>query len=563
MSYRIPQEIPRISFYFQGEILIKSHATNKNLLTPSEYFQSLTYCGFAYYQENEYDRAERILQQALAARRPLDRNGDVPAMVIFQENELKFKAAQCLSRMSATQEAISMLESIPIKQRAAKVNYLHGQLNISRASNNSAVCSLKEVLKEHQLALDVAETLLQMGVTGLEVNSLVVDATHWPHCEWLTKWIEAHYCLAKSQYKQAGAVFQQIRNDVPIQNHQRMMVQIGKCYYYDGSYDAAVTFLESANRLNPQMCGEGLVLLANLYCRENKLVEVEKLTAVPVNLDNYRPEHWFILALRLYFSDRYARIDYFLEKARGSVFLDVEVSLLKSNVYISLQKYDLALMELRGILKTGGHRFELYKNIVEVYTKQGKFKDAAFFASKAGQVLGKSPRTLMLFAKTYDRDPAMQAELKPLLKRIHKMDENYLPALNMLIDEFLKDREYTEALRLLRMQLVVSPTAKLAAKMGEICSKVKEHSEALAFYNMAVRLDPTCQKAINALNNMTMEGKRSAGGDSTDTSAMGGSSVMEKAASGSAGGDIPFDESGSLVQNESLWSDVDGEMNNN
>lgn len=549
--------------YFQGEIIV-----NKNLLTPSETCQTLAYLGHAYYQENEFEKAERILQQALASRRRLDRN-DLPATILFQENELKFKTAQCLSRMSATQEAISMLESIPIKQRAAKVHYLHGQLNISRASNNSAVCSLKEVLKEYQLALDVAETLLQMGVTGLEVNSLIVDATHWPHCEWLTNWIEAHSYLAKSQYKQAVAVFKQLRNDAPIQNHQRMMVQIGKCYYYDGSYVDAVTYLESANRINPQMCGEGLVLLANLYCRENKLAEVEKLTAVPVNLDDYRPEHWFILALRLYFSDRYARVDYFLEKARGkSVFLDVEVSLLKSNVYISLQKYDQALMELRGILTTGGHRFELYKNFVEVYTKQGKFKDAAFFASKAGQVLGKSPRTLMLFAKTYDRDPAMQAELKPLLKRIHKMDENYLPALNMLIDEFLKDREYVEALRLLRIQLAVFPTAKLAAKMGEICSKVKEHSEALAFYNMAVRLDPTCQKAINALNNMTVEGKRGAGsGDSAETSAMGGgSSVMEKTGSGGGSsviGDIPFDDSGSLAQNDSMWSDVDGEMNNN
>lgn len=562
---------------FQGEIILRSSVRNTFLLTPSEYYQTLVYLAHSYYLDSEYELAEGLFRQALAARRLLER-ADLPASlpVICEENELKYKAAQCLAQLNHTQEAIAIIQSIPTKQRSSKVHYLYAQLNKGRASS-AAVLALKEVLKEHQLALDVAEQLLELGVSGLEVNSLVVDATHLPQCaDWLANWIEGHAFLSTNNYKSAVNVFKQIKNDSPIQNHHRMLVQIGKCYFYDGSYDLALRYLERANTECPQVCGEGLILLANLLCRENRLADLERLTAATVNVNDYRHEHWFILALRLYYSDRYERVDYFLEKARGkSTFLDVEVSLLKVTVYIAFQKFDQALMELRSIMKSAEHRFELYKHFVEVYVKKGKPKDAEFYASMAAQALGKTPRTLMLYVKSHEGDPAMYTQYKAWLWRIHKMDENYLPAIDKLVEILVKEKDYHEAGRILRLQLVVQPNTRLATRMGDICTILQEHSNALGFYNMAVRLDPSNQKAINALNNMSVEGggKRGGGGNNGGGDAgMGNcSTASEKAAS-----DVPFDvvdfgadvsvshhdQSSSLVQNETLWDDAE-EMNNN
>lgn len=444
------------------------------------------------------------------------------------------------------------------------------------------------MLKEHQLALDVAETLLELGVSGLEVNSLVVDATHWPHCsDWLANWIQAHAFLAAHNYKTAAIMFKQIKNDSPIQNHHRMLVQIGKCHFYDGCYDLALRYLEKAHAESPQHCGEGIILLANLLCRsDNRHSDLESLAATVTNVQEYRPEHWFILALKMFFIDRYyERVDCFLEKAKGkSLFLDIEVALLKANVCLQLQKVDQALLELRGIQKVAAHRFELYKNFVDIYARRGKTKDAEFYASLAAQVLGKSQtRTLMLYAKAYERDNSMRGQMKSLLCRIHKMDENYLPAIYMLVDLLVKDKEYEEAVRILRLQVAVQPNARMAVTMGDICVLLKEHSNALGFYNMAVRLDPTCQKAINALNGMAVEGKRGAGGSGAEMGTMGSSCAMEKGGGtfdnnmgegygggggdlsgvgGELGGSLGSGGGGGGGQNETMW-EVDGEMNNN
>lgn len=574
-------------FLPQGEILLRSNVRNK-LLTPTEYYQTLAYLAHAYYLDGDYELAEGIFRQALAARRLLERNdlpGNLPA--ICDENELKFKTAQCLAQLHHTQEAVAIIESIPTKQRLSKVQYLYAQLQKDRTSN-AAIVALKEVLKEHQLALDVAEQLLDLGVHGLEVNSLVVDATHMPQSTWLVNWIEAHSFLSAFNYKAAVNAFKQMMNESPIQNHHRMLVQIGKCYFYDGSYDLATRYLERAHAESPQMCDEGLILLANLYCRENRLADLERLTAATANVNEYRHEHWFILALCRYYADRFERVDYFLDKARGkSTFLDIEVSLLKATVNISFQKYDQALMELRGIMKVAEHRFGLYQKFVEIYMKRGKTKDAEFYANMARQALGKTPRTLMLLAKTQDTNPAVYPQYKALLLRIHKMDENYLPAIDTLVDLLVKESDYLEAGRILRQQLAVQPNTRMATRMGDICTVLGEHSNALSFYNMAVRLDPSNQKAINALNNMSVDGRRGGSGGGSSSSAGGGgvdagmrncSTTATNNLSCSATGDVPFDvvdyggdvsgvtshtdQSSSLVQNETLWDDAQ-EMNNN
>lgn len=185
-----------------------------------EYYETLCYLAHTYFLENEYQQADKLLQEALAAKRLIGPSESVP-VAFTDENELKFLSAKCLVKMNEPRMAIMMIDSIPAKQRAPKVNYLYGQLNKNKTTN-VAIAAFKEVLKEHQLALDVAEELLELGTSGLEVNSLMVDATHWPQCQdWLANWIEAHSFLAAHDYMPAIQKFQLIENNSSIQNHQR------------------------------------------------------------------------------------------------------------------------------------------------------------------------------------------------------------------------------------------------------------------------------------------------------------------------------------------------------
>ena len=68
-------------------------------------------------------------------------------MLVVIVLDLKYKLYLCNVRCNKPLEALSMLQSIPAKQRTARINMALGKLYLENGMERAAVTSFKEVLR--------------------------------------------------------------------------------------------------------------------------------------------------------------------------------------------------------------------------------------------------------------------------------------------------------------------------------------------------------------------------------------------------------------------------------
>lgn len=94
----------------------------------------------------------------------------------YSENELRFRAAKCLFENQQYKEASTLLQSIPLKQRSAKINMLLVNIQqLESGTDKQLITNYKEVLRKCPLAFDCIDGLISYGVKGTEVNSLIIN----------------------------------------------------------------------------------------------------------------------------------------------------------------------------------------------------------------------------------------------------------------------------------------------------------------------------------------------------------------------------------------------------
>ena len=95
----------------------------------------------------------------------------------FSENELKFRIAKCLVENHLFKDAVAILQPIPQKQRAAKINMLLAKIQQTEAgaTDKHLITNYKEVLRRCPLAFECIDGLISLGVKGTEVNSIIIN----------------------------------------------------------------------------------------------------------------------------------------------------------------------------------------------------------------------------------------------------------------------------------------------------------------------------------------------------------------------------------------------------
>lgn len=94
----------------------------------------------------------------------------------FNETETRYRLAMCHKELGESSQAISVLQALPVKARTPKIHLLLAKLIHNGGSNSSeAILNYKEVLRECPMALEAIDALLELGVDGIEVNSLVMN----------------------------------------------------------------------------------------------------------------------------------------------------------------------------------------------------------------------------------------------------------------------------------------------------------------------------------------------------------------------------------------------------
>lgn len=167
---------------FQACIIKSAYNFDRSLLSPEQYFLVLIYNANSLFQQQQYRKADLTYREALSARKGLAKSGSANkyenTIDQYTDCEIKYKSALCLDMEKKSKEAITMLQSIPAKQRTMKVNMLLGKLCERAGRDTNATVALKAVLKETPLNLEAIKILMSLSVPEADINAIIAEGMY-------------------------------------------------------------------------------------------------------------------------------------------------------------------------------------------------------------------------------------------------------------------------------------------------------------------------------------------------------------------------------------------------
>ncbi|XP_064461073.1 anaphase-promoting complex subunit 7-like [Ornithodoros turicata] len=468
-----------------------------DFMTTAAKFQSYVYCGDSYFHLGDFTKAEVMYQKAIQLKKSATKtkgkpHGPVISGDVASENDIKFQIYECHAHLKQHTQAVSALESIPCKQRNARVNMALAKMYHQNGNERSAVTCYKEVLKECPLAVEAAKGLLELGVKGAEVASLMFHAGSPlpPNMEWMSQWIKANAYLHSRELSSCISVLKQLESKPFLSDNTDILVSLAEAYYYSGDFTNATAALERAHNLDPYLVA-GMDIYAALLAKEKKVKELESLSTHLISINNKVPEPWIAMAYFSYVTKKGTRAIYFSQKACLIDPRHVEALLLKGSILLELKKVQEAITHFGEAYKIAPFRHEAHKGLVDCYLAQRRNSEALAIASNCCKQLGQTPRSLTLYSSVLMKNPVSLEKAKTYLEKALKQEPSHLPAVYLLAEIYQQERAYAKGIALLRKQLETQSTCRLHQMLGDFLARTNEHDKALQHFGIALNLDPT------------------------------------------------------------------------
>ncbi|XP_055380379.1 anaphase-promoting complex subunit 7 [Condylostylus longicornis] len=551
-----------------ANILQTVFKNDRSILTQEQEYQLLLFQANSAFIERKYNTAAKYFKDVIETRKSLQRSKAASLILIeqayehFSDTESKYRFAICLKEMQLPKKAIFVLHSI--KNKSPKMNYLLGKLqHVYGTDDNSATHSYKEVLFECPLALDTIKCLLEIGVNGHEVNSIIINACSSPQCsDWLASWIKGYDLLFNCKLTEATETFKTINQNSKLRNNDKLLSLIGECYFYNDNSDMALNYLSQAYMTNPQMT-DGIMALSILYAKKNKFQELEKLATPQMPIIEYSSENWFVAAQHLKAEDKHdkhSKAIYFLQKAIAENPRNFEAHLLKGLIFCQLKKLNIALTCLKTAQSLARYRFETYKALTHCFSALGRLRHAQTMAAHSIRSFKNDPRSYVLLARALmlSKDPTGKKKAKSFIDKALALDEYNYQAVQLKVEILQQEGETGEAIKLLRKQVSYHPNCWLYSVLGDLLSTENDMEGALDNYTTALNMDPTNSQALAGLNAIGNPSARNANKQPDSYTTPSLDEVVEYP-SFELVEISPANEAES--ETELFWSDIDAELN--
>lgn len=509
-------------------------------------FQIMVYYADALFHNKDFKKAESMYRKALQLKKSLVKNKGktqgFPQIDLSSDIDIKYQMYLCHSNLKQYNLAVSVLESIPGKQRTASINMALAKLYQQAGMERSAITGFKEVLKECPLALDAAQGLLSLGVKGAEVASLMLSGTaNIPNSEWLSTWIKAHAQLHSREFSQAATTLRQLDARACLRDNVDVLVSLGEAYHFSGEHRNALAVLQRAHSLDP-LSLKGMDILAAILAKDKKIKELESLSSQLMAVSEQAPEPWISIAHFSFATKKNSRAVYFAQKACTLNTRNVEALLVKGSILLDMKKLQEAVIHFREVLRIAPYRYEAHKGLVDCYIALHRTRDAISFASNACKQLGQNPRALSLYAFVLAKDPLSVDKAKSLLEKALKQDSTHLNAVYQLAEIYEQEKQYDKGIDLLRKQVGIQSTCRLHQMLGDLLARTNEHEKAFDHYSTALNLDPNNSRALEGLQRVEQHS------DSLDNAY-----DIEVEDMADSDNEVDLEES----EVEAVWSDVD------
>ncbi|XP_070158690.1 anaphase-promoting complex subunit 7 isoform X2 [Polyergus mexicanus] len=515
---------------------------NADMLPGYTKFHVYVYYADAHFYLGKYRRAETLYKKALQFRKCLlkskgtgkpllDGQKDLPSDV-----NIKYQIHLCLMKSKNLQEALQVLQSIPGKQRTAKVNMALAKMFYEQGMERSAITTYKEVLRECPLALEAAEGLLSLGVKGVEVNSLIVSSvSNSMNLEWLNTWIKAHAHIHNREYTHAVTTLRSLDNVVLLRDNFNLLTIMGECYYYAGDDKNAMLCLKRARIIEPDIT-KGVDIYAAILYKMHYIKDLERLIPAITANNECTGEIYVAMAYSLYAARKFSRANTLTAQALNLNPNDIEATILRGNIFIEQKKYQDALFFFRHAVQLKPYRYEPHKGLVDCLVGMHRLREALNIASSSCKQLGHTARVLTALSQ----------------------DEVYLPAVYLLAEIYEQEMNLEAAIELLERHLENNSTCKLHQTLGDLWARVHNEEKALDHYAIALNLDPSNRRALEGMHRLDNSSSKL---DSAYYMTVGEEQADTTYDVGDGLPDTDNDEAPEESETEAIWSDMDLEAN--
>lgn len=153
----------------QANMMDYAHLENRTLIHPEQYYLMFVYSGDSLYNLKFYRQAEQVYRNSLRARKAIVKrnppSGYEKLIDQYSEMDTIYKIAKCYDLTSQPQQAVRMLELVPVDHRTPKVNTLLGRLSLQTGQYNQGKDALIQAIRECPMNFEAIKYLLAFGTS--------------------------------------------------------------------------------------------------------------------------------------------------------------------------------------------------------------------------------------------------------------------------------------------------------------------------------------------------------------------------------------------------------------
>ena len=446
-----------------------------------------------------------------------------------QSVHLKLKVARCLVALKDFSSALKELEAIPQEFRDVEVNALLGRLYTTSGLKRHAISCLKAAFEEEPFAVEIIESLVNIGVGQEELKELLTRSLRTMSVSmstgqettradqatkaWLSDLGKALVSRRSCRFPECHAKFKELLTMFP--NNSYILCQIGCAAHESGASMEAIQAFRAARRADGLLVEYMDIYAAALY-RRGEVPELAKLCQELVNADTKRPETWACVALYTQLKDDAERALAFVEKAIQLAPKYAHAYRVKGNIFLGQQRSEQAVICFFQASSLERH-IDAYRGLVDANISLRKTSEATAAAKEAVQALPLSAQSHeMLGAALISANMAKEAV--EALNTALRLDPRNEAAALQLADVLIASgpQHYGAARALLSKTLSLMSSARLLTTLGRVLALLGEHSDAIEKLNTAITIasDPSVPMAeLEKVEATLREGEPSATSD--------------------------------------------------
>lgn len=483
--------------YDDVKLLISSYLSSQSFKDDPTYTtRYLIYCLHAdsHFQTEDYHAAIKYFKSALQTRSLVKGRGK-RGMELPSEANIKYKQYKCYMKLKLFTEALSVLQSIPVKAMTSTMKLALAQMIVkTNGEKPLALLLYMEVMSHQPLSLVAMKGYLSLGGKTDDVLKVVeAQVLPLPNLNtWITTWVKAQSLaeVYKDYGRAADILYNMSTNSVTVNTH--VMSQAAYMYFIVGNYEKAKDLFRWVREISPHQFNHLDSYAFILYYDTPRCPLLETLTSKSLNFPETAVEPWIINGYHNLSFNKPNKAVFFAQKALLLDTQNFEALLLAGLSLTSLSEHTEALVHLRLAIQTYPHRFEPYICVTEIYWKTDRRSEARAVALDY-QKNYPSSRSHTLHASILMKEGTLNYEMaQMLLRKAILLDGENMDALELLARVLQSLQGNEEAIEFLIEHAPKKQVSRYHKLLASIYLKVRgKKDKALDHIIVAKRLEPS------------------------------------------------------------------------